>query len=187
MQPLENAPRRCFTAADLETMVDAGILDEDERVELLDGDLILVSPQGPRHAALLAELRGLLAEAFGLSWHVRVQSPLAAGSHSLPEPDLAVVRGAPRSYLDRHPEGGDACLVVELAASSQDLDRAKARIYAAAGVAEYWLLDLVARRLEVRSEPGLDGSYRLFRVLRAEERVTVPGCGRELLVAALLP
>ena len=150
----ERGAARRFTVAEVLAMVDAGILDDDERLELLDGALVPMSPQGPAHSGVAVVVRLALEAAFGAGFHVRPHSPLQAGASDLPEPDLAVVRGDPSAYLERLPQGVEAVLVVEIAQSSQRRDRGKASIYAAAGVSTYWLLDLAARRLEVRTEPG---------------------------------
>lgn len=182
----QELPRRPFTAEDIHGMVEAGILSEDEPVELLAGELVIVSPQAPPHSALLTEIQHLLHRAFSKA-HVRVQCPLAATSSSLPEPDLAVVRGRPRDYLDRHPTGAEVLLLVEVAITSQALDRTKAPIYAAAGVPVYWLLDLAQRRLEVRTEPQGAQGYRVVRLYGPEDEVALPGRHRLLRVAELLP
>jgi Uma2 family endonuclease len=168
-------PRRRFTVEDVYRMTEDGILNEDEAVELLDGELVLVSPQDPSHAAHLAELHQRLADAYGRDSHIRDQLPLDAKPHSLPEPDLAVVKGQPRDYRDRHPTGRDVRLVIEVARSSQAIDRKKASIYASAQAPVYWLIDLALQRLEVFSEPSNQGSYLQQRVLIAGQDVDLPG------------
>ncbi|MBC8071579.1 MAG: Uma2 family endonuclease [Deltaproteobacteria bacterium] len=155
---LDPAIRRYrLTVDDVERMVESGILGADARVELVEGELVAVSPQGPEHASGKGVLAELLQRAFGGSAWVRNQDPLRCGEHSLPEPDLAVVRGRPRDYMQRHPRGDEAILVVEISRTSQRLDRRKAAVYAEAGVPEYWLIDLVARCVTVHREPGADG------------------------------
>jgi Uma2 family endonuclease len=167
-------------------MVQDGILHEDERVELLEGDLFLVSPQGPRHSAHVTELNQRLASAYTGKAHVRVQMPLDLRPYNLPEPDLAVVRGSPRDYRDSHPVGRDALLVVEVAQTSQDIDRRKAGIYAAAGVAAYWLIDLPSARLEVHTQPADVGGYRQRTILAVGEEVALPGSDARWAVDGLV-
>src|SRR6266545_6472926 len=99
--------RRRFTAEEVLHMVEAGILDPDERIELLEGELVVVTPQGPGHSSRLMALDQLLAEAYRGIGSVRVQLPLDASPHALPEPDIAVVRGSAVDYADRHPGGPD--------------------------------------------------------------------------------
>jgi len=169
-------------------MVKAGILGEDDRVELVGGEILQVTPQGPDHRSLKDELHGRLAEVYrGRDAHILDQGPLRAGPLGLPEPDLAVIRGRPRDFLDRHPDGTDAILVVEIAKTSQERDRAKAVDYARGGVAVYWLLDLVARTLDVYSEPDRErGRYRHIDSLADADEVTLPLVGEQWKVASLL-
>lgn len=158
--------RHRLTVDDVERMVDSGILADDAPVELLEGELVAVNPQGPAHATGRAVLGDLLRRAYAGAC-VRDQSPLRCGEFSLPEPDLAVVRGRAQDYATRHPRGDEALLVLEISRSSQNVDHAKAAVYAAAGVPEYWIVDLVARCITVHREPR-DAEY-VFQEVRAEE------------------
>jgi Uma2 family endonuclease len=126
-----------------------------------------------------------LEEALGPGFHARAHSPIAGAEHDLPEPDVAVVRGEVEDYRRRHPGGEDILLVVEVARTSQRSDRDKATVYARAGIQTYWLLDLPAYRLEVFSEPALEGRYKEHRVFEAGQVVSVPGTEIELPVASL--
>jgi len=179
--------RRRFNVEDVMKMVDAGILRDDERVELLHGELVVVSPQGPPHSTATSLLVDALRAAYGAGYCVREAKPLIAGDDELPEPDVAVVRGSPRDYADRHPSGDDAVLVVEAARTSHATDREKIGIYARGGVPVYWLLDLKVRHLEVFTDPQPDGRYRTVSVLAEHETVELPVVGGTLRVAALLP
>ena len=157
-------------------MVDCGILDEDDRVELLEGALVVREPQRPPHASMRQDLSHRLqrlVEAAG--FRVRGQAPLFAEEESLPEPDLAIVRGRPSDWRERHPTGADTALVVEVAETSRASDRRKAAIYARGGVAVYWLLDLVERTLTVHERPDRErGVYGSVRTLGAGAAVAVP-------------
>jgi Uma2 family endonuclease len=163
-------------------MLEAGILREDEPLELLAGELVVVTPQGPPHANAATVLRDLLLEAYGRErgFVVREDKPLLAGPEDLPEPDVAVVRGARGTFADRHPGGDEAVLVVELARTSLALDRSKVETYARAGVPVYWLVDMEARRLEIYTEPHADGRYALVRVLADGDAAELPGTDRSL-------
>lgn len=187
MAVLEQLEHRRFTSAEILRMVQSGILGEDERIELLDGELIVMSPQNPQHAALAAKLQRLVAAVAPPDTHLRLHSPIAAGSHSLPEPDLALVRGQAEDYLDHHPSGTDTLLVIEIAATSQAADRLKARVYGEAGVPTYLLLDLTRRHLEAHTRPQASGGYAESRIAGPEESVSVPELAQELAVAELLP
>ena len=183
--PLE---RHHFTAADLARMVDAGILAEGAPIELIDGELIIVSPQGPSHIVAIQILAELLRKAYEGATHVRVQGPIQAAPDSQPEPDLAVARGGIRDYRARHPSGDELELVVEIARTSQILDRSKASLYARAGVPVYWLVDLAARRVEVYSEPSPAlGAYSVTTILAETQSIQPPGRAESWPIAELLP
>ena len=179
-------PRRRFSIRDVERMLEAGIVDEDEPLELLAGELVLMSPQNPRHAALTEKIRRLLERYHATGVHTRTHSPMEAGLDSLPEPDVGLYRGGVEDYLERHPKGRDALLVVEVAATSRAHDRAKAGVYSRAGVPVYWLVDLEKNRLEERSQPGEDGEYGVTRLCEGDDRVSVPGTDERVAVADLL-
>lgn len=178
-----DAARRRFTADDVLRMVEAGILDEDEPVELIDGELYARSPQGPRHRALVVRVRGQLERAFGADFHVQDHSPVAAGPDSLPEPDVAVVRGA-AVFFDRHPGPADVPLLVEISVTSHATDRSKASLYARSGFPLYWQIDVPGRRVVAYSEP-VEGEYHALR-LHTEGESVDPGPG-PIQVSALLP
>ncbi|HVZ72286.1 MAG TPA: Uma2 family endonuclease [Polyangia bacterium] len=177
---------RRFTADEAIRMVERGIVAADERLELLDGVLVEMSPQGPRHAGLATVLAERLRLAYAERGHVREEKPLAAGPYDLPEPDVTVVRDRSDAFLDRHPEGHDVLLVAEISSSSQRIDRRKAAIYARAGVQAYWLVDVPARRLEVRSLPR-EGSYADVRILSEDDEVSLPESNKRWLVRSLFP
>jgi Uma2 family endonuclease len=164
---------RRFTGDEAIRMVEAGIISEDEHVELLDGALVEMTPKGPEHADTTAKLSDRLRAAYSGSGRVREEKPLDLDAYNLPEPDIAVVRGGPGVYTRRHPRGPDTVVVVELSWSSQRRDRRKAAIYAAGGVEVYWILDLEARRLEVRTTP-VDGAYQMTRILGEDDVVELP-------------
>jgi Uma2 family endonuclease len=158
-------------------MVASGAL-EGEPVELLEGWLVDVSPQSPKHAEIVVDLTRHLAAAQA---RLHVQLPFEVLPDSVPEPDLALVEG--RSP-DHHPR--TALLVVEVAVTSHAIDRGlKARLYARAGVPTYWLIDVPGETVEVRSEPGPEG-YRACESYRVGALVPSPAAGvAELDVAAL--
>jgi Uma2 family endonuclease len=130
----DEPPVRRFTADEAMRMVEAGIVGEDEHVELLDGAFVEMGPQGVPHSRALLLLGERLRVAFHDRAHVREQQPLVASTFNLPEPDIAVIRGQITDYPE-HPTGHDAVLAVEIAWSSHRIDRQKASTYAEAGVA----------------------------------------------------
>jgi Uma2 family endonuclease len=181
-------PRRKFTVDEVMRMVSAGILDEDDHVELIEGELFVMSPQDPPHSSAVERATSRLRKAYGPGFRVRVQLPLKASVRSLPEPDLAVVRGAEEDFDHRHPEGHEAVLVLEITSSSRRADKRKVRIYAAARVSNYWRLDVVGRRLEAYSEPDARGSFASTQLLDEHAVIALPGIdGQSVRVTDLLP
>jgi Uma2 family endonuclease len=175
-------PMRPLTVEDYERMVDVGILHEDEHVELLNGQLCEMSPQGERHAGMLEWLatvliRGIAPEVAG----VRVQSPLTFRPLSMPEPDIAIVE--PGVKTRAHPLV--AALVIEIAVTSRRFNLgAKAEIYAAAGVGEYWVIDIPARVVHVHRSPSAAGYGSCRQVASGTLRPPVQG-GPEIDVETL--
>ena len=150
-------------------MVDAGILGPDDKVELIEGEILVVSPENALHAAVIDGTLLVLQRVFGKGNYVRPAHPVALDDHSEPEPDLAVVPGSPNDYRSAHP--ATALLVVEVARTSRSFDRGrKQRLYARSGIPEYWVLDLVDDCLFVHRDPAPEG-YRT--VLREERGATV--------------
>lgn len=167
LDPTHLAPEtvRPLRRAEYDRLVELGLFDDDERIELLRGALVTMSPQGAPHADAGARLTELLIRALGDRAHVRCQMPFAATEDSEPEPDIAVY--PPGDYRSAHPH--DARLVIEIADSSLRKDRIiKSEIYAEAGVPEYWLINLITQVVEVRTHPQ-DGRYvELQTVSRGE-------------------
>ena len=168
---LEPAPRdvRPLRRAEYESLAREGFL-EDERVELLDGAIVHMPPPiGAAHDATIQRLTQLLVRALYPRAAVRIQSSFAASDDSQPQPDVAVV--PPGDYFDAHPDR--AWLIVEVADSSLRRDRGvKARLYAANGVVEYWVVDLSAGLIEVHTEI-VAGEYARVTPVRRGERATL--------------
>lgn len=159
-----------WTRDEYERLVENGTFGPEDRVELVDGIIYDMTPQNSRHATAVRLVQRALDGVFEHGHDVRAQLPLAVGDTSVPEPDVAVVPGNPRDYRDSHPTS--AILIVEVADSSAHHDRdRKARVYAAAGVPEYWILNLPDRVLEVHRDPVRD-SYSSRKILRAGETVS---------------
>lgn len=162
-------PVRPLTADEVLRMVEAGLLSEDERVELLHGVLTAVSPKSPAHEAVKTRLIAWLSAGVAAGRYlVRVEAPIAVPDPtSLPEPDLAVV--APGIDVRRHP--ATALLVIEVALTSQRVDtQIKPALYAAARIPEFWVVDVPARRVVVHTEPS-DGRFAVVRAVPAPERL----------------
>ena len=163
--------RRRFSRDDYYRMAEAGILTADARVELLDGEIVDMSPIGPRHSGILAMLTRFFVEQVGDRAICRVQSPLHLDEHSEPEPDLLLVLPRDDFYASAHPSPRDVVLLVELAESSIEKDRGqKLRLYAEAGIREYWLFDLNRRVLIAHRQPK-DGEYASLQQYESDTRV----------------
>ena len=188
--PIRN---RHWTRKEYDELIKSGFFVEDEPIELLGGQLIVAEPKGSPHSTAVALAVEALRAAFGSGWLVRVQDPIALDAESEPEPDVAVVPGRARDYLAEHP----ACpaLVVEVAESSLVFDRGhKGSLYARAGLADYWIVNLVDEVFEVYRGPALDRSaefgWRYLDVQALRPGATVVPLARPdvtVAVADLLP
>ncbi len=182
--------RHRWSRREYERAVAAGVFPPDARLELVDGEIVEMTPQGSRHAVAVQLVEEALRRLFPGKFSIRVQMPLALGEDSEPEPDVAVVRGAPRDHVARHPGPGETLLVVEVAEATLAWDRdVKAALYARAGVPECWIVDVAGRALHVMREPA-PGGYGDRRVLGPGERIlpgAAPPGGEPVRVADLLP
>jgi Uma2 family endonuclease len=161
--------RRRFTRAEYYRMAEAGILGEDDRVELIEGEIVQMSPIGSRHFAFVISLNRLLAVRLANDALVSVQSPVILTDDTEPQPDLAVLR--PRAYKERKAYADDVLLLIEVADTSLAYDRTtKLRLYARAGIPEYWIVDCAAESVEVYRDPSGE-SYR--DVIRASAPATL--------------
>ena len=154
-------PRHRLTRRDYYRLGEAGILGEGDRVELLEGQLVDMSPIGPRHAIITNNLIDLLVKGFAGRAQVRCQDPVVLDDGSEPQPDFALVRRPWRGYPHAHPEPEDIFLLIEVADSSLDFDRTvKLELYARAGIKEVWIVDLTRDGVLVHRGPsgGVYGS-----------------------------
>jgi Uma2 family endonuclease len=167
-------------------MIEAGVFGPEDRLELLNGEIIDMAPQRSRHATAVTLLGDALRAVFGRGVIIRVQLPFSLNADSQPEPDVAVVAGNPRDYRDAHP--GRALLICEVSDTSLAYDRGeKLCAYARAGIPEYWILDLTSGTLEVCRTPT-DGGYADRRMVSADARVApIARPGSALAVGELLP
>jgi Uma2 family endonuclease len=164
--------RRVFTVSEYERMGGAGILGEDDHVELIEGEIITMSPIGGRHAACVKRLNRLLSAALGQAVIVSVQDPIRLGEFSEPQPDVALLR--PRAdFYTEHPTPTDVLFVLEVAETSLAYDRdVKLPLYARAGIPEAWLVDLAAETIWQYTRPE-NGAYQEARQWRRGQSVTL--------------
>lgn len=184
---------RRWTRAEYDRLIDIGVFQPGEPIELLGGELIVSEPQGSRHYTAIGLVGRTLQAALGAGWVIRTQGPVALDDESEPEPDVAVVPGNWLDYSNEHP--ARPVLVVEVAESRLVFDRRhKGSLYARAGLTDYWILNLVDRVLEVYRQPIADASaafgwrYAAMETLGAGSRVAllaVPAA--RIAVVDLLP
>jgi Uma2 family endonuclease len=177
--PIVEPRRRLWTRDEYYQMADLGWF-EGQRVELIDGEIVQMSPQKNRHTVAIELCRVALAAVFGANYWIRIQSPLELSLNSEPEPDLAIVPGSPRDFK-QHPT--TALLVVEVSDATLAYDcRVKSRLYATAGIADYWIVNLIDRQLEVFRQPAADpaeptsGRYDEQFVLSPEQSIPPLAC-----------
>ena len=160
--------RRRFSVDEYYRMAAAGILHEDDRVELLDGEIIDMAAIGSRHAMCVDFLAEWFIVRLAGRALVRVQNPVRLGPHSEPEPDLTLVRRRTDRYATAHPGPGDVLLLIEVSDTSLAYDRdVKVPRYAAAGIAEVWIVDLEAERVLVYRRPRADSYEHVATVRRS--------------------
>jgi Uma2 family endonuclease len=175
-----------FTRDEYYRMGEAGLF-ADERVELLDGEIITMPPQNPPHAGTTSDLAAVVLPLLVGKFTVRIQAPIILNDWSEPEPDIAVCRRDPIAYRQEHPKASDVLLVIEVSATTLAYDRGrKVAAYAGSGIPAYWIVNLVDRRIEVFSDPDPAAQqYRQERSVVPGDTVLLPG-GVSLAVADIL-
>jgi len=146
-----------FTVDEYRRMGEAGIFEEDDRVELIHGQIVQMSPIGPRHAACVNRLLALFAPLLPEGATLSVQNPVVLDLHDEPQPDLVLLRFRADGYQAALPRPDDVLLVIEVADTTPAYDRnIKAPLYATAGIAEYWLVNLAGGAIEIHRGPRVD-------------------------------
>jgi Uma2 family endonuclease len=161
-----------FTAEEYHRMAETGLLKPDARVELLDGEIIDMSPIGPPHGGVSKRLNHLFTESAKGRWIVSVQDPVRLDDYSEPQPDLMLLRLTPDFYSSRHPGPKDVLLLIEVADTSLDVDREKKLpAYARAGISEVWIVNVPDKAIEVYRGPSM-GGYQSISTVRAGEKAS---------------
>jgi Uma2 family endonuclease len=184
---------RKLRRVEYDRLVECELLGPDDKIELLDGLMVVKEPQYSPHATGIQLAAQALRAAFGDGFHVRAQAPVALDDDSEPEPDVSVVSGEPRDYRDEHP--ARPVLIVEVALSRLRFDRSrKGSLYARAGLPDYWIVNIPDGRLEVYREPMPDAAapfgwrYGSVVTLTPERRIApLAAPGAPVLVGDLLP
>lgn len=169
MQRVARVGRRLFTTDEYECMAETGLLGEDERIELVGGEIVRMAAMGTRHARCIQRLTERLVLRLQGVASVRVQLPIMIPDLDEPEPDLAVVRRRDDDYLEGHPTPADVLIAIEVSDTSLAYDRrVKLPLYARAGIPEAWLTDLAGDAVERHTEPSPHGYRRVERFGRGE-------------------
>ena len=170
MKTLTAPVRHKLTVNDYHKIAEAGILTEDDRVELIEGELIDMAPIGSSHADYVDRLAELLFSQIGGKFRVRIQNPVQLDDYSEPEPDIVIAKN--RSYREAHPGPQDILLLIEVADSTLKYDRdIKIPLYARCGIPEVWLIDVQNKRLEIHRQPSQEG-YRQILLPASSESVS---------------
>lgn len=163
-----------FTVAQYHKMIEAGVLTENDRVELLEGYLVEKMPHDPIHDGTLQKVNRRLLRAIPSGWELRIQMATTLGQ-SEPEPDGAIVREEPGGYMARHPAPADFGIVIEVSNTTLDSDREdKLPIYARSGLPVYWIVNVVDRQIEVYGQPSgttASATYGTTRVYKPGDSV----------------
>lgn len=169
-EPKVRLPYHLWTVAEYQRMAAAGLLDESDRVELIEGELVDMAPIGSRHAFWVDRIAEALGGGSQASHMVRVQNPVELSERSQPQPDIALVKR--NNYAARHPSPDDILLLIEVSDTTLEYDREiKLTLYARHGIPEVWIVDVEADELTVYREPA-EGQYRLIRKPTAAEAVS---------------
>jgi Uma2 family endonuclease len=167
--------KRLITVDEYYLMAEAGILKADDRVELVNGELINMSPSSSRHSGTVNKISRVLNQLVGDDFILSVQNPTRLNQHSEPEPDVMLLKPREDFYMESHPGPQDVVLVIEVAENSQEYDKVvKARMYAEAGMPEYWVVDTVGRSIMVHTRPEA-GGYRRISYFQEQDELMVAG------------
>ena len=169
-----NTQIRSLTSAEYYQMMESGIIREGEKVELILGQIFTMAAKGTRHTVATSRLLKNLLMLIEDRAIVRCQDPISLPNHSEPEPDIAIVRLRSDDYINSHPAPADIILVIEVADSTIKFDReTKAPLYAAAGISEYWIVNLIDNRLEIYRQP--EGSiYASIQIVTPPQSISLP-------------
>lgn len=161
--------RRKFTVEQYHKMVDSGILKEDDRVELIRGEIIEMSPIGTKHSACVARLTRLFTVLLGTRAIVWAQNPIVLQNHSEPQPDVTLLKPRDDFYESAHPQPEDIYLLIEVADTTVKYDKeVKIPLYAEDGIIEVWLVDINEETVELYREPAANGYQNLRKFVVGE-------------------
>jgi Uma2 family endonuclease len=176
-----------FSVEQYHRMIESGAFTEDDRLELIEGWVVQQIAKGPGHEYAVGQGEDLLRARIPAGWHVRNQAPITLTS-SEPAPDLTIVRGDRGVYRRRHPVPSEVALIVEVSDTSLDTDRVKGKTYGSSGIAEYWIINLVDRCIEVYARPDAASElgYASCSIFGADETIALHIAGQDLCTLAVI-
>jgi Uma2 family endonuclease len=181
LPPSRTPPLHRITVDEYERIVAAGALEDPGRVELVDGYMVDKMAKSPGHSFSTIATHQAIADRLPAGWSARPEQPVRIPAFDEPEPDISVVRGANADYRSRIPAPADVALLVEVSDTTLRQDRGKKRTaYARAGIAVYWIVNLVARQVEVYTRPVKEGRYRSRKAFKPGQQVPVAIAGQPL-------
>ncbi len=183
------ATRRKFTIDEYHRLVDLGFFTENDRIELIRGEIIEMAPKRTPHSVCNSQLWKQLYELIGKQAEIRVQEPIILPSNSEPEPDVVIAKKKNDNYISAHPTVADIILIIEISDSTIQYDReTKLPLYAEAGINYYWIVNLVKNYLEVYSNPFVDNqnkfNYRNKTIVLPNENIEIPNFNAMVLELA---
>ncbi|OKH39087.1 hypothetical protein NIES2119_08125 [[Phormidium ambiguum] IAM M-71] len=169
-----------FTLEEYHKLTEIGFFNEDDRIELIRGEIIEMAAKGTAHETCISKLLRQLVRLLGDVATLRCQSPIVLPNNSEPEPDFAIVRNTPDDYLSAHPAPSDVLLIIEISDSTLNYDReVKLSLYAEAGISDYWIFNLFDNQLEAHSEPFQNSQgnfgYQNRRIVLPNQVIALPG------------
>lgn len=178
--------KRLLTVDDYYKMAEFGIIKPNERVELINGEIIKMNPVNSRHAGHVKKLNELLIILLSKFVTIGIQDPIRLHQLSEPEPDISILKKSSDNYISHHPNADDVIFLIEVFDSTLRYDRnKKATLYATANIPEYWILNLIDDQLEVFQNP-IDGIYTTKVILKRGEKVLIPTFDIEINVSDII-
>jgi Uma2 family endonuclease len=178
--------KRLITVEEYYQMAEFGILKPDESVELINGEIIKMSPIKSKHSGHVKTIHRILSKLISDFFIIGVQDPVSLNKYSEPEPDISILELSEHNYIKYHPNADDVVFLIEVSDSTLTYDRTKkARLYAKASIPEYWIINLVGNQLEVYQNP-IDGKYTTKTVLSKNDKVKIPNTDIEINVSEII-
>lgn len=182
-----NMPIRRFSVEEYYRLAEVGILGPEDKVELINGEIVKMSPIGPRHAGVVITINKLLPTLLGEQYLLSPQNPVRLSSYSEPEPDIVILHAREDNYTKSHPQAKDVALLIEVSNSTLEYDtKVKLPLYAEQGISQYWVIDLQEDRILTYSDPTAHTSYQIEHVYRRGDTISNPLFSREILVEELI-